>query len=247
MLKLALCEDDPEQRSIMQEIFRKYASQRPDLTIQFFIFDSGYKLLAAEEDEKFDLFVLDVVMPEISGIDLGIKLRELKSNGIIIYLTVSPEYALDSYSTRAFQYLMKPVQPEHFSSVLDQAIAELNSCRAASLTIKTKDGWQLARLDHIVYAELADRTIRYHLSDDRRLDSLTIRSPFQTEIADLLSDSRFTLCGATILVNLYYVTAVEKTALRLDNGEQLPLARSFASKVRQHWNDYWLNSIKKRI
>ncbi len=247
MLKLALCEDNPEQRLAMQEILRSYASQRPELTIQFFIFDSGYKLLAAEEDEKFDLFVLDVVMPEISGIELGVKLRELGSSGIIIYLTISPEYALDSYSTRAFQYLMKPVQPAHFSSVLDQAIAELNSCRTASLTIKTHDGWQLARLDHIIYAELADRAIRYHLSDGRRLDSLTIRTPFQTEIAGLLADSRFALCGATLLVNLYYVIAVEKTALRLDSGEQLPLARSFASKVRQRWNDYWLNSIKKNI
>ena len=87
---------------------------------------------AAEEAGDFDLYVLDVVMPGLSGIQLGMRLREVGSVSPIIYLTVSPEYAVDSYATRAFHYLMKPVQPETLFQVLDEAVAALEKKRPAS-------------------------------------------------------------------------------------------------------------------
>lgn len=246
VLKLALCDDSQEQRLIMQELLQEYMAKRPGLTCKIFIFDSGHKLLAAEEDEKFNIFILDIVMPQISGIDLGLKLREMESNGIIIYLTVSPEYAIDSYETHAFQYLMKPVQKDLLFQVLDKAIQKQENHRDNCMPIKTKEGLQLAPLDYIMYAELVERTIHYQLYDGKHLDSLTVRAPFQTETAPLLADPRFAQCSAGMLVNLYYVVAIEKNSLLLDTGERIALARTFAAQIRQRWSDYWLNTTNNR-
>ena len=63
-------------------------------------------------------------MPEMSGIELGIRLRELGCRGTIIYLTVSPDFAVDSYDARAFHYLLKPVKSTRLFEVLDQALEE---------------------------------------------------------------------------------------------------------------------------
>ena len=115
-----------------------------------------------------------------------------------------------------------------------------------SIQIKTKDGLHLARLDHIMYAELVDRTIHYNLYNNQKIISRTVRTSFQTEITPLLADSRFALCGAGLLVNLYYVISLEKNAMLLDNGERIPMARSYAAKIRQHWSNYWLNSTRNR-
>lgn len=243
MIKLALCDDEAEQREAIGNLLREYAASRPSFVLKMSIFSSGQDLLAAaEECGGFDLYVLDIVMPGLSGIDLGVRLRELYSGGTIVYLTVSPEYAVDSYAARAFYYLMKPVEPAELFRVLDLAAAALEKRKAACVAVRTKDGLERVRLDEIVYAELSGRTVRYHLADGSSLDSLTVRSPFQEEAAPLLADQRFFLCGASFAVNLFYVTAVEKGFLRMDGGARVPLARGLAGQAKRRWSDFWLDA-----
>lgn len=241
MLKLALCDDEAEQRAAVSKLLRQYAALRPELTVKLSVFSSGLELLsAAEEGENFDLYVLDVVMPGLSGIDLGVKLRELGHYGAIVYLSISPEYAVESYTARAFHYLMKPVEPAKLFQVLDQAAAALEKRKASCVTVKTREGLVLVPLDRIMYVELNNRAVRYHLSNNTLVDSLTVRTSFQEETAQLLQDSRFFQSGASFAVNLYYVAAVERSSLRLDNGERVPLARGRAPMLKQRWSDYWL-------
>ena len=243
MIRLALCDDEAEQRTAVGGLLRAYAAARPALAVKLSVFSSGRDLLAAAaECGGFDLYVLDIVMPELSGIDLGVRLRELYSSGAIIYLTISPEYAVDSYAARAFYYLMKPAEPDRLFQVLDQAVATLEKQRAACVTVRTKDGLERIRLDEIIYAELTGRAVRYHLADGTSLDSVTVRSPFQKETAQLLAAPQFFLCGASFAVNLYYVAAVERSSLKLDNGERVPLARGRASLMKQRWSEFWLNA-----
>lgn len=111
--------------------------------------------------------------------------------------------------------------------------------------VKTKDRLQRIQLDDILYAELAGRIMRYHLFNGEIVDSVTLRGPFQEEAAALLADSRFILCGVSFVVNLYYVTAIEKKFLLLDNGSRVPLSRNLAAQVRQQWSNYWLDWPKE--
>ena len=245
MLKVALCDDNEKECAAIGKLLQEYAAARPRLAVKLSVFSSGQSLLAAEEEEGFDLYVLDVVMPGLSGIDLGIKLRELGSSGAIVYLTISPEYAMDSCNVHAFHYLLKPVKPAHFYHVLDEAAVSVKRQKSACVMVKTKDRLQRVQLDDILYAELAGRLMRYHLFNGEIIDSVTLRGPFQEEAAALLADSRFILCGVSFVVNLYYVTAIEKKFLLLDNGSRVPLSRNLAAQVRQQWSNYWLDWPKE--
>lgn len=248
MLKIALCDDEAEQRAVTGELLQEYIKGRPALSARLSIFSSGREVLSAVEDSGgFDIYVLDIVMPELSGIELGGRLRELGSEGAIIYLTISPEYAVDSYAVQAFHYLMKPVAPEKLYHVLDQAVSAREKRKSSCITVKTKDGLSLVRLDELLYAELSSRTVRYHLAGGTRIDSITIRHPFQDEIAPLLADSRFFQCGASFVVNLFYVTAVEKSVLRIDGGKRVPLPRGLAAQARLRWGGYWLGQAGEEL
>lgn len=242
MLKIALCDDEPGQCDITGACLRQYMEERPGLAARLTVFSCGAELLKQTEDEgSFDLYVLDVIMPELSGIDVGVKLRELGSDAPIIYLTTSPDFAVDSYLAQAFYYLLKPVDRPRLFGVLDQAVTLLEKRRAASIPVKTKNGVRLAPLDEILYVELAGRAVRYHLRGGEAVDSVTLHSPFQEEIAPLLADARFVLCGSSFAVNLHYVTAVDKGELSVKGGCRVPLSRRLAAQVKKRWGDYWLN------
>lgn len=243
VLKMALCDDNEEQRTTMTQYLQAYAEQRPDLAVKLSVFSSALDVLESEaKSGNFDIYLLDVVMPEMSGIELGMKLREMGRIGAIVYLTVSPEYAVDSYDAQAFHYLLKPVNPERLYQVLDNAAALIDKRRSACITVKTREGIRLVRLDQIRYAELNGRSVCYHLSGMEQLDSVTIRTSFQAEMAPLLADPGFFACGASFVVNFYYVTAVEKRSLVLEGGERVPLTCGLAAQARQRWMDYWLDS-----
>lgn len=241
MLHIALCDDESEQCALTGGLIRQYIAERPTLALRLSSFSSGEALLNQLENEGgFALYVLDVIMPMMSGIDLGVKLRNLGSDSPIIYLTTSSDYAVDSYLAQAFFYLLKPVEPARFFAVLDQAIALLEKRRAASIQVKTKDGLRRIPLDSLLYTELTGRSVRYYLSGGETVDGVTLRGTFSHEMEPLLADRRFVLCGSSFAVNLHYVTTVGKRELTVGGKLRVPLSRGLAAHVKQRWGDYWM-------
>lgn len=121
-------------------------------------FSSGILLLEhLRTKETFDLYLLDVIMPGLNGIELGVGIREFDQGGYIIYLTTSADFAVDSYRAKASDYLLKPLDKERLFRALESVMERLAQEGQAFMTIKTREGLQ--RLPHwsIVYGELAGR------------------------------------------------------------------------------------------
>ncbi len=64
------------------------------------------------EAHMFDVVILDIDMPEISGITLAKKILEIKPRTNIIYVTGYEKFALQSWETFASAFLVKPVSTE---------------------------------------------------------------------------------------------------------------------------------------
>ena len=88
-----------------------------------------------------------------------------------MFLTSSPEFALESYEVRAFDYLLKPVAYERLAQLLD----ELSSMRPSAtdeFVIKTSFGYHALRLFDIEYAEARNKHVVFHLRDGRDIEAL---------------------------------------------------------------------------
>ncbi len=241
MFKIAVCDDDAVEQTHTAALLRGYFKRRPALRAVISLFDSGQALLdAAKEGQGFDLYVLDIIMPGKNGIETGKALRKLGRDGAILYLTASPDYAVESYLTQAFFYLVKPVGQKQLFDVLDRAIADLRERKNEATIVNTPSGLRSIPLDNILYVERVDRFARYYLENGETVDSRTIRGPFREEMAPLLADERFVLCGVSFVLNLYHLKAVEKTEVLLDSGGRLPLSRTAFGEVKKAWMDYWL-------
>ncbi len=241
MIKISICDDDICQQKRICSLLQQYEEAHPGLAARVSVFSSGPELLnQAEEENGFDLYILDVIMPKMNGIELGLKLRSINSDGVIIYLTTSRDYAVESYLVQAFYYLLKPVDKTAFYTVLDKAVSMLEKQSMASIEVRTANGIRRLSFDEIMYVELAKRFAKYHLTDEKVINSITLRNSFHTEVASLLKDERFTLCGTSFAVNLHHVIAVEKTDLILKGEHRVPLSRSKYIPVKKQWADYWL-------
>lgn len=238
MLTIALCDDEAGQRREMLQLLAEYRALHPDAELRETAFSSPSALLEqVRRTGGFDLYLLDVIMPGQNGIALGMEVRKLDSGAVMIYLTVSPDYAVDSYRARAFYYLLKPVEREHFFSVLDEAIEKIRSERSASISVKTKNGLRLLPVRSIQYGELVRRCASYVLPDGSAVKSVTIRGSFRDAVAPLLRDERFAMCSASFVVNLDAVEAVERSSVLLKSGSRLPLSRTLRKQIIDRWMD----------
>ena len=240
MLRIAICDDEEKHLHQMTALLEIYLQAAPGLDGQIETFRSGSALLArAEHAGGFDLYLMDILMPELSGIDTGRRLRALGEDGEIIYLTSSNDFAADSYDVRAFFYLLKPVEEEKLFRVLDRVVKKLSQRRSSAVVVATAEGPRRILLDHIRYVERVGRRMRYYCTDGT-VDSQTIRLSFREAAADLLADCRFCRCGASFVLNFQHVAGVNGQSALLDNGQTVILPRTAAAEFKKAWGSYWL-------
>ena len=106
MLKAAICDDDKKFTDIIEYYVTKHYADCLEYTIHY----SAEELIAFEEAEQksHDIYILDIEMGEMNGLELAQKLRD-KDEGIAIVFMSNHNYMPDSFYVRPHHYLMKPV------------------------------------------------------------------------------------------------------------------------------------------
>lgn len=240
MLSFAICDDEPNMLNDTATLVERYLQARPALSGHVELFCSCEELLdRSNKAEGADIYILDILMPGLSGIAAGQKLRERGNGGEIIYLTNSNDFAADSYDVRAFFYLLKPVDENKLFEVLDGAVDKLERRRNSAVLVNTADGVKRIRLEHIRYVERVGRFMRYYCINGI-VDSQSIRTSFREMAASLLSDRRFYLCGASYVLNLQHVAGVRGQSALLDDGQTVVLPRASATEFKKAWGRFWL-------
>ncbi len=241
MLKVAVCDDEADQLEQAAALLREFFAKRPETAANLALFHDGRSLLdALERGQSFDLYLLDVLMPGLNGIEVGKAIRGMGRDGTIVYLTTSPDYAVDSYLTQAFFYLLKPVERERLFEVLDRAVALLQKRKSEATIVSTSSGMRSIPLSDILYVERVGRFMRFYLVSGETVDSRSIRTSFRDAAATLLADERFALCGASFVLGLHHVKSVEKNAALLDSGNWVPVPAPTFVDLKKAWMNYWL-------
>lgn len=241
VVHIAICDDEREQLALSEQLLREYGMTHPGMDFRVDVFSSGAALLEhLRVNGCFDIYLLDILMPDMTGIELGLNIRKTDPGGQIVYLTSSPDYAIDSYLAKASQYLLKPVKKERLFRVLDDAIKDWLREHQAFITIKTRNGLQRASIREVVYGELVGHCVQYHLADGIVLEGMTVRTSFREAVSAFLEHDRFLLCAASFFVNLSFVEMIEPDGLKLVSGGTLPISRALRTEVTNRWLDYHL-------
>ena len=241
-MRIAICDDDAHWRSQILEFTNAYAAAHPERGISFTAFEWGSELMdASRKTGGFDVYILDILMHGMNGIELGTRLRQMGFDGKIIYLTSSQEYAIDSYRVKAYNYLLKPIRKDIFFSALDEVFNFLSQRKGKGTIVRTKDCSVRVSFDSIEYTELCKRTVVYHLVGGKTLESISIRTAFVDAVKELLLDSRFIQCGTSMVANMHHITMVEKDSLIFRNQRKVYLPKKVCSDIRSVWYDFYFN------
>ena len=103
-MRIAICDDDPIELQNISTFIEEYFKSK-NLPFNCRPFSSSTELANTTPGE-FDLYLLDVLMPALNGIELAKEIRSFDRAAHIIFLTSSPEFAVESYSVKASSLLL---------------------------------------------------------------------------------------------------------------------------------------------
>ena len=106
-------------------------------------FASGEQALEWLKDHDADIALLDIDMPGMDGIELAIRIRKMKPETAVIFLTAYSQYAVRAFSLHASGYLMKPVDREKLAEEFAHAQSSGNRPGKARIEARTFGGFDL--------------------------------------------------------------------------------------------------------
>ena len=244
MIHIAMCDDSKQERQILAALFKRYQELHAT-PLQIHIFQNGFSLLdAIDQGKRFDITILDILMPGENGIEIARNIRASGTDTEIIFLTSSPEYAVDSYEVKAQNYLLKPVTEEKFFASIDSILAELDEKDTASFIIYTTEKqYSRIRVSSLVYGEVTHRTITLHLADQTMISAVMTFTEFQ-DILKAYPD--FIYPHRSYAVNMNYIQYVTKSDIILTDGQKIPLSRNNYTKISEQFLNFaYTNSFGK--
>ena len=170
-MRIALCDDNQDFLQSTANLIRQWAAES-GITAELFPFDNGDALLSKITGTHMDIVFLDVLMPLQNGIDIGRELRHHDNVVQIIYLTSSPEFALESYETKAQGYLLKPVSYEKLKETLDEC-SHTCTIHQKNMVLKTVQGYQRVYFHDIEFAEAQNKKVLFYLRTGQVITTIT--------------------------------------------------------------------------
>ncbi len=229
-INIAICDDQTLQLDILTQLLDEYQNERKTL-FRLKTFQSAYELLDAAENEHFDLYLLDVMMHGIDGITVARDIRNFDNTAGIIYLTSSPNFAYESYSVHAFDYLLKPVQKETFFMALDRFFLQAEKA-VEGLTLKCGNSLIRIPFKQLVYVEVNGKHLYFNMTDGTEHKVYG----FLKEYANILLERpEFMQIHRSYIVNMYQAAKVSADGIKTFTGKNLPVSRLLYPQIQKDY------------
>ena len=236
MLQIAVCDDNIDELSNMVQLIDLYRTSR-NLNCDHAVFPNGFELVSAlEKGKRFDIYCLDIMMPGFTGIDAAKEIRTFDKTAPILFFTSSPEFALESYSVKAINYVLKPISKEKLFFTFDELLEQIKTKdEEDAVIVKSNEGIQKILISNLVFVEVIGRNVLYHLRSGKVTECTESFSP----VCDsLLKYGCFIKPHRSYLVNMQYVDTIENHQITLQTLSAVPVAQGKAKEMKQQYLNY---------
>lgn len=220
MIRIGICDDSRTFLKEMESFIADWNENTQNIVTE--LFEDGDSLVQAHAKNPFDIILLDVVMPLFNGIDTAGELRAMDKNVKIVFITSSPEYAVDSYTVKASNYLLKPLDPSKLYACLGELFAEIKSS-GRFISVKGSNALHRIQLDELAYIESQGKHICFMLTDGQCIQST---DPLYTYEDRLITEGHFFKCHRSYIVNLRHINKYTIKEITMHSGQIIPISRN---------------------
>ena len=234
MIHIALFDDEPifleQTRTQIWEIIKKH-----NIGVSVQAFTDGDQL-TREDFSTIDICFLDIDFSgkTLSGIEIARKIRQVRQDTVLIFLTNYIEYAPEGYEVQAFRYLLKSDAPRKLEKYLLEGIAYLQE-RKETVQFRHAGETVTLMIQQVLYIESQKHAAIIYVQDDTgniRQYKLFISL---TSLEHQLSPRGFLRTQKSYLVNMRRILRFKGEGITLDNGIVLPVSEKNYAQLKNQY------------
>ena len=244
-MKIALVDDQFADLNQSEAFLKNYLAQNfaevAD-SIELDTFLNPQDLLNSFEPKKFDLFILDIFMKPLNGIQVAQIIRKRDKNAAIIFLTSSEDFILEGYKVFAVGYFIKPFadNAEQFSETFSFVFQKLLA-NQKNLVVKLKGSAENVSIPykHIKFIDIDwQHRICIHVSEKNLYPSVS----YEKIWAELQNDARFIECYHRIIVNMDFIKYMNGEDFILSDETLIPISQRKSRDSKRKYMSHLLNN-----
>lgn len=226
VIKVAICDDVPDLAKAIEDLVLEYDASLFEIDI----FYNPYQLIEFLKTNTYHVFILDIELPHLSGIEIAETIRQNNYTCPIIFITSFKEYMEKAFKVNTFDYILKPVTKETLYPALDRAIKYLD-LDDAKFTFSFNKVVYSFSFREIIYFEKNKRRVLIHT----RFGTYETMLPTKALLSKI--NDNFVQVHTSFIVNVRYVQQISHHTIIADlNGRhtvEIPISRKFIDSARK--------------
>ena len=234
MVRIAICDDDEMLCHGLEEMIEAAKSiHGGDIILE--VFSDGEELCRYMKQGNFlDVIFLDIEMGKVDGISAGHEIREVLNDDSvqIIYISSKDSYAMELFSVRPMNFLIKPISEEKLKQALSQVYRLLKKDDQMYEYKINRQSYYISMMK-IQYFQVINRKIIIHTSNGEVVYYGKI-----SEVIEKVKRQRFLMINRSELVNYNAIEMYQKDKIRLYSGEELQIVKSRQKEIQEQMLTY---------
>ena len=243
MYNVLIVEDDDEMARTLTESLSRYASE---FGLDFNVTRCGNAVLFLKNRRTYDLVLMDIDLPGINGMEAATLLRSYDTQTPLIFVTNLAQYAVRGYEVDALDFIVKPISYYNFSMRMDKAVRVMRRNERSRLQVKTRTGIRILPLRDIVYIEMVNHDLVYHLAGDDPGDDnaepMRVRGTL-AKLEEEFEGGPFLRISKGCIVNMDHIRSIRDGMVHMSDGTTLYASRSRRRPALETFADYLGGSI----
>ena len=237
MVSVAIVEDDPGYTKRLREYLKKYEEEYRE-PLQVTAYSDGDEIVENYRGQ-FDLILMDIEMRFMDGMAAAEQIRKQDSRVIIIFITNMAQYAIRGYAVDALDYVLKPISYFAFSQRIRRAMGRMKKREEHYVAVNTKNGVYKIPASQLYWVESQGHRLTYHTKDAQYESTTASIGKLEKE----LGSANFFRCNKCYLINLRFVTGIEKDDVLLGD-KNIPVSRAKKSDLKMALVAYMGEAMK---
>lgn len=232
-MKIVICDDE---KIYVDKVYEKVKVYCDDDAVS--CYENADKLLNDIENNAInsDIYIMDIEMDNINGLDIAKKIREKDTSALIIFLTNYDKYVYDAFEVKTFRYIPKERIDEKLPQAIKDAVVRIKERNSKNIYVGVS-GRVIRRieLDEIVFIEKYQKNIIFNLLDN---STVRERTTLKNIYAELDSD-KFIFINKGIIINLKNIKYLDGLRIVMENDVECYISRDRLKEVKDKITNFW--------
>jgi len=234
MIRIAIVDDDEYSIKMCSDCIHSMHLNNLDIID---CFENGEKFLdeVILKKVQYDMVILDIDMPHMSGFDVAEKLNEFDSNIIVMFYTAHEQYVFKAFEYQPFRYIRKEFTYEELPFALKCAFEILKEKTFEYLSLYSNGEFFRIPQSSIIYIEADKHYCNIFTNKD---ECIKMRISI-SKILQLLNEKSFSLVNKGSIVNIRYIDKITNEDLILNNNKVIQVSRRNYKSIKKLIISYW--------